>query len=224
MYQFIIIIHVFLGLGIIGLVMMQQGKGAEAGASFGGGASGSVFGAQGAASFLSRSTAILATLFFITSLTLAVYNGRRAPTDIMSGPNVKQDVPSVTDTVTVPGDKPVTPPSISQQQAAPSTEAAIPAVPVPPVVPAPIKAEVQPTTAPAAKAEEKLEQISVPKPEPIKAVETEAAKAESAVKEENKAKSEKNEPAKDKKADAHHSKKADKSSKDKKEKHKKEHK
>ncbi|MBL1264113.1 preprotein translocase subunit SecG [Candidatus Methylomicrobium oryzae] len=85
MYQAIIIIHVLLGLGIIGLVLMQQGKGADAGAAFGTGASGSVFGAQGAASFLSRTTAILATLFFTTSLGLAVFNGHRGgTTDIMS--------------------------------------------------------------------------------------------------------------------------------------------
>ena len=71
MYQVIIVIHVLLGLGVIGLVMMQQGKGADAGASFGSGSAGSVFGAQGAASFLSRATAILATSFFITSLGLA---------------------------------------------------------------------------------------------------------------------------------------------------------
>jgi len=64
MYQVIIVIHVLLGLGVIGLVLMQQGKGADAGAAFGTGSSGTVFGAQGAASFLSRSTAILATLFF----------------------------------------------------------------------------------------------------------------------------------------------------------------
>jgi preprotein translocase subunit SecG len=86
MYQAIIIIHVLLGLGIIGLVLMQQGKGADAGAAFGAGASGSVFGAQGAASFLSRTTAILATLFFATSLGLAVFNSHRGGTsDIMSG-------------------------------------------------------------------------------------------------------------------------------------------
>lgn len=86
MYQVIIVIHVLLGLGIIGLILMQQGKGADAGAAFGTGASGSVFGAQGAASFLSRTTAILATLFFITSLTLAIFNGRQgAVHDLMSG-------------------------------------------------------------------------------------------------------------------------------------------
>lgn len=78
MYQVIIVIHVLLGLGVVGLVLMQQGKGADAGAAFGTGSSGSVFGAQGAASFLSRSTAILATLFFTTSLGLAVMNSQQS--------------------------------------------------------------------------------------------------------------------------------------------------
>lgn len=78
MYQVIIVIHVLLGLGVIGLVLMQQGKGADAGAAFGSGASGTVFGAQGSASFLSRATAVLATLFFLTSLTLAVLSGGKS--------------------------------------------------------------------------------------------------------------------------------------------------
>lgn len=88
MYQVIIVIHVLLGLGIIGLVMIQQGKGADAGATFGGGASGSVFGARGAASFLSRTTATLAALFFLTSLGLAVLNSKQGTTyDLMSVPD-----------------------------------------------------------------------------------------------------------------------------------------
>lgn len=97
LYQIIIVFHILLGLGIIGLVLMQQGKGADAGAAFGSGGSGSVFGAQGSASFLSRTTAIFATLFFITSLSLAVlsgYQGKKA--DIMDAPaaeEIKSDVP-----------------------------------------------------------------------------------------------------------------------------------
>lgn len=92
MYQVIIVIHVLLGLGIIGLILMQQGKGADAGAAFGTGSAGSVFGAQGAASFLSRATAILATLFFITSLGLAVINGHKGVAfDLMSAPVTQQD-------------------------------------------------------------------------------------------------------------------------------------
>ena len=93
MYQAIIVIHILLGLSIIGLILMQQGKGADAGATFGGGASGSVFGAQGAASFLSRTTAILATLFFITSLGLAWINGNKsgAAVDFMGNPAIEKE-------------------------------------------------------------------------------------------------------------------------------------
>jgi preprotein translocase subunit SecG len=90
MYQVIIVVHVLLGIGVVGLVLMQQGKGADAGAAFGSGSSGSVFGAQGAASFLSRATAILATLFFTTSLGLAVLSGQQGKTtDLMSTPEAE---------------------------------------------------------------------------------------------------------------------------------------
>jgi len=73
MQTILVVVHLFLALGLIGLVLMQHGKGADAGAAFGSGASGTVFGAAGSANFLSRSTAVLATLFFITSLALAWY-------------------------------------------------------------------------------------------------------------------------------------------------------
>ena len=74
--------HVLLSAGIIALVLLQRGKGADAGAAFGSGASGTVFGAKGSANFLSRSTAVLATLFFITSLSLAFLGSR--PVDVQS--------------------------------------------------------------------------------------------------------------------------------------------
>jgi preprotein translocase subunit SecG len=101
MYQVIIVIHVLLGLGIIGLILMQQGKGADAGAAFGTGSAGSVFGAQGAASFLSRATAILATLFFITSLGLAVINGHKgAAFDLMGAPDSQKDALGIPEVAT----------------------------------------------------------------------------------------------------------------------------
>ncbi len=100
MYQAIIIVHVLLGLGVVGLVLLQHGKGADAGAAFGSASSGSVFGAQGASSFLSRSTAILAALFFSTSLGLAVLSGHQGdgPTDLMDTPDTEEvftDLPIV---------------------------------------------------------------------------------------------------------------------------------
>ena len=81
---FTMIVHLFLAVGIIGLVLIQRGKGADAGAGFGAGASGTVFGARGSANFLSRTTAIFAGLFFITSLTLAYFsnNGTRADVSV----------------------------------------------------------------------------------------------------------------------------------------------
>jgi preprotein translocase subunit SecG len=66
----IIVVQLLSALGVIGLVLLQHGKGADMGAAFGSGASGSLFGATGSANFLSRTTAVLAAVFFITTLTL----------------------------------------------------------------------------------------------------------------------------------------------------------
>lgn len=68
--QVLFVLHIVVSIALIGLVLLQHGKGAEAGASLGGGASQTLFGSQGSATFLSRATAISATLFFITSLGL----------------------------------------------------------------------------------------------------------------------------------------------------------
>ena len=73
MENIILIIHFIIAILIIGFVLIQQGKGAEAGASFGAGASQTVFGSSGSWNFFSKITAVLATLFFVTSVTLAVY-------------------------------------------------------------------------------------------------------------------------------------------------------
>lgn len=75
-HELIIIAHMLICIGLTGLVLIQHGKGADAGAAFGSGASATVFGSQGSGSFLTRTTAILATLFFITSLTLAYFSGQ----------------------------------------------------------------------------------------------------------------------------------------------------
>ncbi len=73
MQTILTVLHVLLSIGVIALVLLQHGKGADAGAAFGGGASATVFGSRGAGNFLSRTTAILATLFFLTSIALAYY-------------------------------------------------------------------------------------------------------------------------------------------------------
>ncbi|TBU97912.1 preprotein translocase subunit SecG [Stutzerimonas kirkiae] len=74
----VIVVHLLVAVGVVALVLLQQGKGADAGASFGAGASGTVFGSQGSATFLSRLTAILAAVFFVTSLGLAFFASEQA--------------------------------------------------------------------------------------------------------------------------------------------------
>ncbi len=77
----IIVAHVLIALAIIGLVLLQHGKGADMGSGFGGGASSSLFGATGSANFLSRATAALATVFFLTSLGLAYLASEKPRTE-----------------------------------------------------------------------------------------------------------------------------------------------
>jgi preprotein translocase subunit SecG len=150
MYQVIIVIHILLGLSIIGLILMQQGKGADAGATFGGGASGSVFGAQGAASFLSRTTAILAALFFITSLGLAWINGNKtgAAVDFMGTPAVEKEAPDSglpnVDGANIKESLPAVPQAKEGQALPPVAAPATPPAPV--AVPSPSPAIEQKTT------------------------------------------------------------------------------
>ena len=98
----VIVVHILVSLGLIGLVMIQQGKGAEAGASFGGGASQTVFGSQGSGSFLTRLTAYLAVIFFVKSISLAVIAKQKAevatadqnilgPAEMVTSPDSSED-------------------------------------------------------------------------------------------------------------------------------------
>ena len=101
----LLIIHVLVSLAIIGLILLQQGKGAEAGASFGAGASQTIFGSSGSWNFFSKMTAILATVFFITSLGLAVlaksnFQATEQPDAglvVEDAPAVESDIPTVDD-------------------------------------------------------------------------------------------------------------------------------
>lgn len=77
-YNLVLGIHILVGISVIGLVLIQHGKGADMGAAFGSGASGSLFGSSGSANFLSRATAVLAAVFFITSLSLSYIATNRA--------------------------------------------------------------------------------------------------------------------------------------------------
>lgn len=99
MYTVLVVIQVVLAVGLVGLILVQHGKGADAGAAFGSGASGTVFGSRGSASFLSRATAALATLFIITSLVLAVMvargtGERKSLTDSVQEP-ARQSQPAI---------------------------------------------------------------------------------------------------------------------------------
>ena len=117
------VLHLFLAIGLIGLVLIQHGKGADAGAAFGSGASATVFGARGSGNFLSRATAALAALFFLTSMALAYFASQVGePAGLMDEVEVpaapapqdlqRQDVPMppgspVSDVPVVPGGTPV---------------------------------------------------------------------------------------------------------------------
>ena len=86
----VMIFHVLLAASLVGLILMQRGKGAEVGTAFGAGASGTVFGARGSASFLTRATTVLALLFFVTSLTLAFLSGRvQAPKSLLESQGIE---------------------------------------------------------------------------------------------------------------------------------------
>lgn len=127
MEKLVLIIHSLAALAIIGLILLQQGKGAAAGASFGAGASQTVFGSEGSGNFFTRATWIIATIFFCTSFGLAVIakNHSKVATQGLVVPAVQQEVPSASD---VPAsDVPATTSDIpaAQSEAAPaSTDAA----------------------------------------------------------------------------------------------------
>jgi preprotein translocase subunit SecG len=108
------VVQVVAALGVIVLVLIQHGKGADMGAAFGSGSSGSLFGATGSANFLSRATAALATVFFVATLGLA-FAGHQAPQaakSIMDGakPAVGSDIPD--SRPAAPSDKPAPPSDI----------------------------------------------------------------------------------------------------------------
>jgi preprotein translocase subunit SecG len=111
-------VHVLVAAALVGLVLLQHGKGADMGAAFGSGSSGSLFGAAGSANFLSRTTAILATVFFLSSLGLTYFGATRTgPVDIM-----KQGVPPQT----APA------PAAKESKAADVPQSAAPATPLAP--------------------------------------------------------------------------------------------
>jgi preprotein translocase subunit SecG len=95
LFPLILTVHILVGAAVIGLVLLQHGKGADMGAAFGSGSSGSLFGASGSANFLSRTTAILATVFFLTSLGLSYMatNRTQVPASVMEQVNTPPVAP-----------------------------------------------------------------------------------------------------------------------------------
>ena len=110
LFSTVLTIHILAALGVIGLVLVQHGKGADMGAAFGSGASGSLFGATGSANFLSRTTAVLAAVFFITSLSLAFIASNKPKTagsvmqDTVKSQPVSGGAPAVSGSAESPAD------------------------------------------------------------------------------------------------------------------------
>ena len=105
MYEILLVVYLIVALALIGLVLIQQGKGADMGASFGSGASNTVFGSSGSGNFLTKSTSTLAILFFATSLGLAMYAKKQAENAEQAGlPQVQEQVeaPVVEDAAELP--------------------------------------------------------------------------------------------------------------------------
>lgn len=82
--ELLLVVHILVAFGLVALVLLQQGKGADMGAAFGSGASQTLFGSRGSATFLSRTTAVLATIFFLTSLSLAYLSAPARPKSVTS--------------------------------------------------------------------------------------------------------------------------------------------
>jgi preprotein translocase subunit SecG len=109
-FSLVLTVHILVAIAIIGLVLMQHGKGADMGAAFGSGASGSLFGATGSANFLSRTTGVLAAVFFATSLTLDYIGSNKQKTtgslmqDTVQSQTVSQPAPAGGESLAVPAD------------------------------------------------------------------------------------------------------------------------
>ena len=129
----VLVIQLLAAIAMIGLVLIQHGKGADMGAAFGSGSSGSLFGASGSANFLSRTTAVLATVFFICTLALAYFGMERAPD---SGSVLERAAVPATAPAPAPSGPAAQIPGTSAPAPAGSASAPAPAAAVPPATPA----------------------------------------------------------------------------------------
>lgn len=123
MYSVIWIINILSAIGVIGLVLIQHGKGADVGAAFGSGSAGSLFGASGAANFLSRTTAALAVVFFVTCLALTYVSSRQERASGVIGAEPVNATPATPATPSGSAAPPATP----SGNAAPAAPSAAPA-------------------------------------------------------------------------------------------------
>ncbi|HHC71534.1 MAG TPA: preprotein translocase subunit SecG [Thiotrichales bacterium] len=136
MHTILIVLEVLVALALIGLILIQHGKGADAGAAFGSGASATVFGARGASSFLSRMTAGLATAFFVISMTLAVLASRQAKDESLVE-KVSEPPPATAPVAEIPADVPADVPSPAEGKGgSPSQQEGVPSDVPPADVPA----------------------------------------------------------------------------------------
>lgn len=145
LFNLIIVVQVISALAIIGLVLVQHGKGADMGAAFGSGASGSLFGASGSSNFLSKSTAVAAAVFFASTLALAWFSNGRTAAGTDGGVMERVTVPSSKAPATgIPSDVPGAGPN-----AGPATAPAVPVndIPQTPGVSNPSSATAAPSTA-----------------------------------------------------------------------------
>jgi preprotein translocase subunit SecG len=131
LFNLVIVVQVISALAIIALVLLQHGKGADMGAAFGSGASGSLFGASGSSNFLSKSTAVAAAIFFASTLSLAYIGNTRAPGAPSGGVMERMAAPAK-------GVPSTTVPATTTPADAPAPTAGVPTAPATGTVPAPV--------------------------------------------------------------------------------------
>jgi preprotein translocase subunit SecG len=143
LFNLIVVLQVVSALAIIGLVLVQHGKGADMGAAFGSGASGSLFGASGSSNFLSKSTAIAAAIFFAATLALAYFGSNRPAASVGGGVMERAAVPATAPAGNAGNAVPNTVPAPAAAPAAPAATQDVPSAPAaaaPATAPAPAPA------------------------------------------------------------------------------------
>jgi preprotein translocase subunit SecG len=138
LFNLIVVLQVLSALSIIGLVLVQHGKGADMGAAFGSGASGSLFGASGSSNFLSKSTAVAAAIFFAATLALAYFGTNRPAANVGGGVMERTPAAGTAPASSAGNAVPNTAPAPAAAPAAPAATQDVPAAPAP-AAPAPTK-------------------------------------------------------------------------------------